>query len=76
MPSLRRSDPVTEYARVEVAHPELKELADAVADVAGQCAPLADPDAWQQLLAAAQAKKWQVYAKPPFGGAAQHLFFD
>ncbi len=40
---------------------------------AGQCAHLADPNAWQQLLAAAQAKRWQVYAKPPFGDAAQVL---
>lgn len=40
---------------------------------AGESEAYADPSHWQALLAAAQAKKWQVYAKPPFGGAAQVL---
>lgn len=42
---------------------------------AGQCAHLSDVEAFQQLTAAAQAKKWQVYAKPPFGAAMQTLAY-
>ena len=40
---------------------------------AGQCAELADPDAWQQWLATLRCTPWVVYAKPPFGGPAQVL---
>ena len=40
---------------------------------AGQSAPYADADAFGQLVASAQAKRWQVYAKPPFGDAVQVL---
>ncbi len=40
---------------------------------AGQCAYLSDPDAFQRLIAETQAKKWQVYAKPPFSDAVQTL---
>jgi putative transposase/transposase-like zinc-binding protein len=38
---------------------------------AGQCAHLSNPATFQQLIAESQAKKWQVYAKPPFSDAAQ-----
>ena len=41
--------------------------------LAGQCAPLSDLATFRQLIAEAQAKKWQVYAKPPFSDAAQTL---
>ena len=40
---------------------------------AGQCGHLSDPTAFQQLIAESQAKKWQVYAKPPVSDAAQTL---
>ncbi len=40
---------------------------------AGQCAELVDASAFEQLIAVSQAKKWQVYAKPPFSDAAQTL---
>ena len=40
---------------------------------AGQSKYLADKVAFQQMLAESRAKKWQVYAKPPFGEAAQTL---
>jgi len=40
---------------------------------AGQCAGLEDVAVLQQLIAESQAKKWQVYAKPPFSNAAQTL---
>ena len=40
---------------------------------AGQCAHLADPAVFDELLAESQAKKWQVYAKAPFSDAAQTL---
>lgn len=40
---------------------------------AGQCAHLAAPTSFEQLVAKSQTKKWQVYAKPPFGDAAQTL---
>lgn len=40
---------------------------------AGQSAAYAGEDALRQLVAGAQAKKWQVYAKPPFGDAVQVL---
>lgn len=40
---------------------------------AGQCAHLSDPATFNQLIADSQAKKWQVYAKPPFRDAAQTL---
>lgn len=38
---------------------------------AGQSAYLSDTVAFEQLIAESQAKKWQVYAKPPFGDASQ-----
>jgi hypothetical protein len=41
--------------------------------LAGQCAALAEKGSFQRLVTTAQAKKWQVYAKPPFGDAAQVL---
>jgi hypothetical protein len=37
----------------------------------GSMALLADPGAFQRLLDAGYARKWIVYAKPPFGGAEQ-----
>lgn len=40
---------------------------------AGQCAALEDSALFQTLIANSQAKKWQVYAKPPFYDAAQTL---
>ena len=40
---------------------------------AGQSAPLADPFAWQQLVAQLRAKSWYVYAKAPFAGPKQVL---
>lgn len=40
---------------------------------AGQSAYLAEATPFQKLIAESQAKKWQVYAKPPFGDAAQTL---
>ena len=40
---------------------------------AGQCADLAEATVFEQLIAESQAKKWQVYAKPPFSDAAQTL---
>ena len=39
----------------------------------GQCAHLADAATFRQLIGDSQAKKWQVYAKPPFSDAAQTL---
>jgi hypothetical protein len=40
---------------------------------AGQCASLAETALFDELIAESQAKKWQVYAKPPFNDAAQTL---
>jgi hypothetical protein len=40
---------------------------------AGQCADLANAAVLEALLAESQAKKWQVYAEPPFSDAAQTL---
>ena len=40
---------------------------------AGRCTDLANPAVFKKLIAASQAKKWQVYAKPPFSDAAQTL---
>ncbi len=40
---------------------------------AGQCASLSDRGTFQRLIAETLAKKWQVYAKPPFSDAAQTL---
>jgi hypothetical protein len=40
---------------------------------AGQCAALEDAARFKTLIAESQAKKWQVYAKPPFYYAAQTL---
>jgi hypothetical protein len=40
---------------------------------AGQCATLADPAAWQQLIGDRAARDWVVYCKPPFGGPAHVL---
>lgn len=40
---------------------------------AGQSAMYAEETAFGQLVAGARAKKWQVYAKPPFGDAVQVL---
>jgi len=40
---------------------------------AGQCANLAETDAFARLLAEARNKKWQVYAQPPFGQPEQVL---
>jgi hypothetical protein len=37
----------------------------------GSVASLAEPRAFQRLLEAGYARKWIVYAKPPFGGAEQ-----
>jgi hypothetical protein len=39
----------------------------------GPVAPLADPEAFRRLLAAARTTAWEVYAQPPFGGPAQVL---
>ncbi len=39
----------------------------------GASAALAEPLAWQQLLAALHAKAWYVYAKAPFAGPKQVL---
>jgi hypothetical protein len=35
----------------------------------GACASLADGEGFVRLVAESQAKDWEVYAKPPFGGA-------
>ena len=40
---------------------------------AGHCAALEDAALFQKLIAESQAKKWQVYAKPPFSDAVQTL---
>lgn len=40
---------------------------------AGESEYLVDKVAFQQMLAESRAKNWQVYAKPPFGEAAQTL---
>ena len=40
---------------------------------AGQCDYLAEATTFAQLISKARAKKWQVYAKPPFGEAGQTL---
>ncbi len=40
---------------------------------AGQCADLANAAVFEALVAESQAKKWQVYTKPPFSDAAQTL---
>ena len=40
---------------------------------AGQSQSLANPAQFERLLSTARAKKWQVYAKPPFGDAVQVL---
>jgi hypothetical protein len=37
----------------------------------GSVAMLADPRSFQRLLDAGYARNWNVYAKPPFGGAEQ-----
>jgi hypothetical protein len=42
-------------------------------DLYGSLEPLRDRENWHRLLAAVQAAKWVVYAKPPFGGPAQVL---
>ncbi len=42
---------------------------------AGQCTPLEDKVVFEQMVAESQAKKWQVYAKPPFGDATQTLAY-
>ena len=39
----------------------------------GESAIWAEPTAFADLVKAATEKKWQVHAKPPFGGAAQAL---
>jgi hypothetical protein len=39
----------------------------------GQCAGLAESEAWQSLLATLRHTKWVVYAKPPFGGPERVL---
>lgn len=39
----------------------------------GQSEMWAAPAAFAELIQAARGKKWQVYAKPPFGSAAQAL---
>ena len=39
----------------------------------GQSHPLAEADAFAQLVAEARSKKWQVYAQPPFGQPEQVL---
>ncbi|WP_375542334.1 transposase [Paraburkholderia sp. CNPSo 3274] len=39
----------------------------------GQLEPLHDPRAFAARLALAAQAEWVVYAKPPFGGAAQVL---
>ena len=39
----------------------------------GQCARLADSDAWQSLLATLHHTPWVVYAKPPFRGPERVL---
>ena len=41
----------------------------------GHCAYLAEPLAFQRLLASLRAREWWVYAKPPFGGPAQVLAY-
>jgi hypothetical protein len=41
----------------------------------GTSAYLAQPLAFQRLLASLQAREWRVYAKPPFGGPAQVLAY-
>jgi hypothetical protein len=40
---------------------------------AGQCAGLAEPEAWQSLLTTLHQTQWVVYAKPPFGGPERVL---
>jgi hypothetical protein len=40
---------------------------------AGQLAPLADPQRFEQLLSTLRGHDWVVYAKRPFGGPAQVL---
>ena len=39
----------------------------------GQSAHLTEPARFERLLSQARGKKWQVYAKPPFGDAMQVL---
>jgi hypothetical protein len=39
----------------------------------GPCAPLHDPRQWHRWIAHLRAKKWIVYAKPPFGGPEKAL---
>jgi len=39
----------------------------------GQLADLREAPAWNRLLRASSARKWVVYAKPPFGGPEQVL---
>jgi len=40
-------------------------------DLGGECAPLAEPDAFQALKDRLYGKDWVVYAKPPFAGPEQ-----
>lgn len=47
--------------------------ADGRLKFAGQCASLAEEIVFQRVSTAAQAKKWQVYAKAPFSDAGQTL---
>jgi Putative transposase/Transposase zinc-binding domain len=39
----------------------------------GQCADLAETDAWERLLTTLRQTPWVVYAKPPFGGPERVL---
>ena len=39
----------------------------------GTCKELEDPQRFEELLSSMKAKKWEVYAKAPFGGAEQVL---
>lgn len=39
----------------------------------GPCAPLHNPRQWHRWIAPLRAKKWIVYAKPPFGGPEKAL---
>jgi hypothetical protein len=41
----------------------------------GTSAYLAQPRAFQRLLASVRAREWRVYAKPPFGGPEQVLAY-
>ena len=41
--------------------------------LAGQSESYAESENFHEMLVEARAKRWQVYAKPPFGGAAQVL---